>query len=68
MNLDNSRYFLHETRLFDTSKIGSPDQKWSKCVWLVSVVLCQNGCSCYQEDKQVLEGCLCNQEGHVAVQ
>ena len=35
---------------------------------LVSVVDCQSGQSCHQQDKQILEGCLCNQEAQVAVQ
>ena len=37
------------------------------CVWLVGVVDCQCGHLCHQQDKEVLEGCLCKHEGQTAV-
>ena len=40
----------------------------TKSVWLVIVMDCQSGCSYHQQDKQVLGGCLRNQEGQAAVQ
>ena len=42
--------------------------KSSQSAWLVIVVDCQSGYSYNQQDKQVMGGCLCNQEGQPAVQ
>ena len=36
-------------------------------VWFVNSVDIQRGCSCHQQDKQALEGCLCTQEGQIVV-
>ena len=41
--------------------------KVAKTVWLVIVVDCQGIYLCHRQDKQVLEGCLCSQEGQTAV-
>ena len=38
-----------------------------KPVWFVIVVYCQSGYLCHQQNKQVVEGCLCN-KGQAAVQ
>ena len=32
------------------------------------VVACKSGYSCHHQDKQILGGCICNQEGQAAVQ
>ena len=40
----------------------------SQSVWLVIVMDCQSLYSCHQQDKQILGGCLCNEEGQSAVQ
>ena len=42
--------------------------KSGQSVWLVIVVDCQSGYSCHQQDKQILGGCLLNQESQAAVQ
>ena len=42
--------------------------KSSQSVRLVIVEDCQSGYSCHQQDKQVLGGCICKQEGQAAVQ
>ena len=42
--------------------------KSSQSVWLVIVMDCQSGYSYHQQDKQILGGCLRNQEGQAVVQ
>ena len=37
-------------------------------VWLVIVIDCQSEYSCHQQDKHVMGGGLCNQEGQASVQ
>ena len=43
------------------------ETKCGQSVWLVIVMDCQNGNSCHQQDRQVLEGYLCS-KGQAAVQ
>ena len=44
------------------------ETKRSQSAWFVIAVNCQSGYSCHQQDKQTLEGCLCNQEDQATVQ